>query len=448
MSLSLGNTTIKDMYLGNIKIGSAYLGNTLVYQSVHKYNYYWLEFASLVTSGGSNTTISNLKVNNTAPNTTQTYLWDDTNLYYANQPNYARNYDSVFQLTNVSVSQSDIEETYTSNGHTFSYYAPGIIRLGFTTSTIPSNISFDINSSHTSLCDVVTTLYGSDYPYFSNAIQLGQKCHVVVRNTTESINWDVTDSGVLTNAPYTLRFHFISTQGVSYDPTTVSGWKESSTWTQVSSSPNIWDYTHESSNWDDEFNGKFIGSSLYCSVIAAGDMSGVTSMKNVAYVSNKVAGGVFGGGGTNNNSNVVYVCKFDTSNVTNMDGMFFRCFALRAVPNFDTSSCTSFWSTFDRCQYISKYPIFDHSKATSIRAIHANNFSLCYLPDYSDITSTLNECQYAFQNAYSTMKGITSAYNYLSAANPTNYAGTFLKCGYYTTEGAAELANIPSDWKS
>lgn len=33
MSLSLGNTTIKEMYLGNIKIGSAYLGNILVYQS-------------------------------------------------------------------------------------------------------------------------------------------------------------------------------------------------------------------------------------------------------------------------------------------------------------------------------------------------------------------------------------------------------------------------------
>lgn len=33
MSLSLGNTTIKEIYLGNTKIGSAYLGNTLIYQS-------------------------------------------------------------------------------------------------------------------------------------------------------------------------------------------------------------------------------------------------------------------------------------------------------------------------------------------------------------------------------------------------------------------------------
>lgn len=448
MSLSLGNTTIKEMYLGNTKIGSAYLGNTLIYQSTHKYNYYWLEFAPLASSGSGNTTISNLKVNNASPNTTQTYLWDDSNLYYANRPQYTRNYDSNYQLFNNPVSQTDIEETYTSNGHTFSYYNPGIIRLGFTTTSIPSNISFDINSSYSSLCDVVTTLYGSDYPYFSNAIQLGQKCHVAVKDTTASINWDVTDSGILTNAPYTLRFHFISTQSSGYDPTTISGWKSGSTWTQVSSSPNIWDYTHESSNWDDEFNGQFRTTGLYCSVIAAGDMSGVTSMKNVAYASGKVAGGVFGSGSSSRNSNVTYVCKFDTSNVTNMDGMFFRCINLKAVPNFDTSSCTSFWSTFDRCQVISKYPKFDYSNAISIRAMYANNFSLCYLQDCSDVTSSLDECQYAFQNNYSAMKGITNAYNYLSAVNPTNYTGTFLNCGAYTTEGAAELANIPSDWKS
>lgn len=447
MSFTFGNSTINDAYFGAIKIGSAYQGSTLVYQSAHKYNYYWLEFASLAMSGAGNTTISNLKVNNVAPNTTQTYIWDDTTLQYANKPQLYTGSGEP-QLINVDVPQADIEETCTSNGHTFSYYNPGIIRLGFTSSAIPSNISFDINSSHKSLCDVVTTLYGSDYSYFSNAIQLGQKCHVAIKDTTASINWNVTDSGVLTNAPYTLRFHFIKTNG-TYDPTTISGWKYGSTWTQVSSEPNIWDYTHETSNWDDEFNGILRTNSTYCSVIAAGDMSGVTSMKNVAYVSNKVAGGVFGGGGTNNNSTMVtYVCKFDTSNVTNMDGMFFRCIYLKAVPNFDTSSCTSFWSTFDRCTYISKYPKFDHSKATSIRAMHATNHSLCYLPDYSDVTSSLNACQYAFQNTYSVMKGITSAYNYLSAVNPATHASTFLNCGLKTTQGSAELANIPSDWKS
>lgn len=446
MSFTFGNTTISDAYFGAIKIGSAYLGSTLVYQSAHKYNYYWLEFALLATLGagaGTSTTIYNLKVNNAAPNTTQTYLWDDSTLSYANKPQLYTVGEP--HLINVDVPQADIEETYTSNGHAFSYYIPGIIRLGFTTSAIPSNISFDINSSYSSLCDVVTTLYGSDYPYFSNAIQLEQKCHVAVKDTTASINWNVTDSGVLTNAPYTLRFHFMNS---TYDPTTISGWKAGSTWTKVSSSPNIWDYTHESSNWDDEFNGKFNSSSMSCAVIAAGDMSGITSMKNVAYASNKVAGGVFGSGGSSKNSYFTYVCKFDTSNVTNMDGMFFRCLNLRAVPNFDTSSCTSFWSTFDRCTYISKYPKFDHSKATSIRAMHANNHSLCYLPDCSDVTSNLNECQYAFQNTYSVMKGITSAYNYLSAVNPANHAGTFLNCGLKTTQGSAELANIPSDWKS
>lgn len=445
MSFTFGNSTIGDAYFGAIKIGSAYQGSTLVYQSAHKYNYYWLEFASLATSESGNTTISNLKVNNVAPNTTQTYIWDDTNLYYANYPQVSNPYDTGNILINQSVSQTDIEEIYTSNGHTFSYHIPGVIRLGFTTTSIPSSISFDINSSYNTLCDVVTTLYGSDYPYFSNAIQLGQKCHVAVKDTTASINWDVTDSGVLTNAPYTLRFHFSDSM---YDPTTVSGWKYGSTWTRVSSSPNIWDYTHESSNWDDEFNKKFTSSKYVCSVIAAGDMSGVTSMKNVAYVSGKVAGGVFGSGSSSKYSYVTYVCKFDTSNVTNMDGMFFRCIQSRAFPNFDTSSCTSFWSTFDRCAYISKYPKFDHSKATSIRAMYAYNSSLCYLPDCSDVTSSLNACQYAFQNTYSTMKGITNAYNYLSAANPTNYAGTFQNCGRDTPTGSAELANIPSDWKS
>lgn len=456
MSLSLGNTIIKEMYLGNTKIGSAYLGNTLVYQSTppaHKYNYYWLEIASLTsgTSAGTPVRISSLNINNNQIHYSnvreaQTYLWDDNTLSYCNI--YVYNTDKF--ITTTSLSDDYVIQAGLRAGQEFYMAPPRYLRFGFTTPDIPTNISFTVRTYLQGLRDIVTTLYGSDDAYFSNAVQISQKCHLYNGSSQFDINWNVSDTGTL-STPYTLRFHFASS---SYNPTT-SGitWKSGSTWTQVSSSPNVWDYTHESSNWDDEFNGAFLNTN-YCSIVAAGDMSGVTSMGNATYISSKVAGGTFGSGNPSNITSIQYVCKFDTSHVTNMEGFLFGGANLLALPNFDTSSCTRFWSAIDNCYLLSKVPNFNFSSATgtnTIRAMFSKCYSLRQVPDMSTVPASLQACQYCFQYCYSVFKGASTAYNYLvntnAASNLTTYRGTFQGCGTKTTEGTADLANIGSGWK-
>ena len=253
--------------------------------------------------------------------------------------------------------------------------------------------------------------------------------------------------------PNTLRFKFSDT---SYTPLSRNDWKSGGTWTMVPAEENprgenLWDYNQPSSSWDDEFNGKFIVSSNMVDIIGAGDMSGVTSMKNTAYVGGKVAGGTFGSGNANKTSYIRSIVLFDTSNVTKMDGMFFHCNMITTCPAFNTSSCTSFWSMFDSCTGLKWFSgDFDFSRATSIRAICAN-CNLRRLPSMASITSSLTECRYAFQgNAdcgeYGTPR-ILEAYNYLSAVNPSQHGSCFLNTGSNTTDGKAELRQIPSGWK-
>lgn len=246
---------------------------------------------------------------------------------------------------------------------------------------------------------------------------------------------------------YTMRFKFSNS---SYDPTQVSGWKSGSTWTQVTNSTdNLWDYTHVSSNWDDEFNAKFTNANNVVDIIAVGDMSGVTSMANVAYVSSKVAGGVFGSGNASATSYVRSIVSFDTSNVTNMDGMFFHCTSMTSCPPLDTSKCTSFWSMFDSCTGLRWVNGLDFSSATSVRAIFAN-CNLRKLPDMSTITTRLTACQFAFQHNMMCGEygspGILDAYNNLRRGNPSTFTGCFTSCGTSTTDGRAEYNQIPSNW--
>ena len=79
--------------------------------------------------------------------------------------------------------------------------------------------------------------------------------------------------------PFTVRFQFNNlSQG--YDPTT-SGetWKSDATWTQVSSSPNVWDYHRPDPDWTGEFEGNTWGiyTNSYASILGM-NTTGITTM--------------------------------------------------------------------------------------------------------------------------------------------------------------------------
>lgn len=438
MSIKFGNTTIGSMYYGSTKIGSAYHGSNLIYQSgPHKYNYYWLDMtANYVGYNQTYWGVRKLKVNNQTPNAVSTYLYDSTSTIDSGQfigRTTATNcYTGTFNY---------LQDIFTDNGYNTNHASntpPRTIRFGFTSDTIPE-ITFEC-APHMSF-----VLYGSDTPYISDAVKLSSRYSAY--NVMGELVWNpmsmTQNDNTQLSIPYTLRFFFMD---VNYNPTSVSGWKSGSTWTRVSSSPNIWDYTHESSDWDDEFNGKFVSESNEVAILASGDLSGITSMKNVAYVSGKVAGGTFGSGNTSKVSYITYICDLDTPNVTNMDGLLMGCRYMTVAPKLNTSSCTSLWSTFDTLYCALMIPDINMSHVTNMRATYSKCFSLLYTPNFSNVNSNLNLCQYCFERAYNLTDGLKDAYDNLVLTNNTNHASCFAQAGSKSTTGAAELAQIPSSW--
>lgn len=123
-----------------------------------------------------------------------------------------------------------------------------------------------------------------------------------------------------------------------------------------------------------------------------------------------------------NDVNLLEVLGANTSGVTDMSYMFANCSALTTVPVFDTSSVTTTSYMFNNCTSLTTVPLFD----TSSLVIMARMFYYCTAVE----------------------SGALALYTQAStqATPPTNHSYTFKNCGINTTTGAAELAQIPSNW--
>ena len=138
---------------------------------------------------------------------------------------------------------------------------------------------------------------------------------------------------------------------------------------------------------------------------------------------------------------------FNTSSVTNMDGMFFNCNSLTSVPLFDTSSVTDMGSMFLICTSLTSVPLFDTSSVTNMYSMFRNCTSLTSVPLFD--TSSVTGMNLMFENCTNVQSGALALYQQAStqANPPSKHTGTFKNCGSDTTTGAAELAQIPEDWK-
>jgi surface protein len=135
--------------------------------------------------------------------------------------------------------------------------------------------------------------------------------------------------------PYTLRLKFA--EGVT--PSLDYG-----TFVQVSSSPNIWDYTYENSDWSELFYDQ---QSLL--EVIDGNTTGVTNMYRMFYMC----------------QNLTAVSLFDTSSVTNAEGMFYYCYYITSIPLFDTSSMTNMQEMFSHCLSVESGALALYQQASS-----------------------------------------------------------------------------------
>ena len=192
--------------------------------------------------------------------------------------------------------------------------------------------------------------------------------------------------------PYTLRLKYKD----DVTPTFNYG-----TGVQVSSSPNIWDLTYENSNWWDILNNH-----TDLLEVIYGNTSGVTS------ISSMLTGC----------TSLTNVALFDTHNVTSMINVFNGCTSLTTVPLFDTSNVTIIHSMFYGCTSLTNIPLFDTSKVTNM--------------------------DFAFNRCTNVQSGALALYQQASSqTNVPSHTYTFYDCGVNTQTGAAELAQIPDDWK-
>ena len=141
------------------------------------------------------------------------------------------------------------------------------------------------------------------------------------------------------------------------------------------------------------------------------------------------------------------VALFDTSSVTDMRILFRECSSLTSVPLFETSSVTNMEDMFYNCSSLTTVPLFNTSSVTNMQYMFYRCSSLASVPLFD--TSSVTNMEYMFYNCKKVQSGALALYQQAStqANPPTSHTKTFNNCGSNTTTGAAELAQIPDDWK-
>lgn len=125
----------------------------------------------------------------------------------------------------------------------------------------------------------------------------------------------------------------------------------------------------------------------------------------------------------NQRTRLLEVLGANTTGVTNMSRTFIACYNLTSVSLFDTSNVTSMAAMFSYCGSLTSVPLFNTNKVTSMVSM--------------------------FSNCTNVQSGALALYQQAStqANPPSRHSGTFQNCGSNTQTGAAELAQIPDDWK-
>ena len=247
--------------------------------------------------------------------------------------------------------------------------------------------------------------------------------------------------------PYTIRFRFADGGSPS---------RNAGILTRVSTSPNVWDLTYTSPDWSKLFygNGLNYWSSESVLEILGANSTNVTNMDSMFYKC----------------SNLTSVALFDTSSVTNLGMAFYQCSSLTSIPRFDTHLVTSFVSTFYQCTSLASIGDIDTSASTdmqytwgycpSLTALPKLNLSssvviggMCYgcsslrtIPPLI-FSNNLKSPIHAFQECVNVESGAYDMYLTLSAIPDLwSYSDTFTNCGSNTVTGRADLARIPRSW--
>lgn len=198
------------------------------------------------------------------------------------------------------------------------------------------------------------------------------------------------------------------------------------TQTLVDSTNNVWDIYKQSNVW----NSLFRNINNLVEVLGA-NTSNVTSMFEMFGYCYSLS----------------TVNLFNTSNVTNMNAMFLNCSSLTNVPLFDTSKVTDMTNMFASCSSLTNTPLFNTSSVKNMSQMFWNCTALTTVLLFN--TTKVTNMNSMFRNCHNVQSGTLALYQQASSQSnpPGKHSGTFNSCGSNTQTGAAELAQIPSNWK-
>lgn len=256
----------------------------------------------------------------------------------------------------------------------------------------------------------------------------------------------------------TIRFRF---SDLSYDPSVsfVPYGDESFEWTRVTANPNVWDcrVIHTSVASDANLSGVF----------AAGDEPDTNPVHFDSYGLIVVEPGEYDWDPTK----TITVVDANLSGVTSLNGAFEKCAQLITVEKFRGTQDVEDWNTtFDTCGSLSSVASFDVSGATALSLTfrgtaieNAPALNTSHITDFSGMfvnceslrevplydTSSATDVRWMFYRCYNVTSGALALYTQMAnqATPPSLHSECFTDCGRDTQTGAAELAQIPSDWK-
>ena len=137
----------------------------------------------------------------------------------------------------------------------------------------------------------------------------------------------------------------------------------------------------------------------------------------------------------NTRSNLTAIPELNTSNVTNMSSMFANCTSLTTIPGLNTRNVTNMNSMFNNCTSLTTIPVLFADNVTDMSYMFNNCTSLATMPLLA--TGDVTDMSYMFS-------GCVSLTNipYLSASRVNNMSGMFDGCTNLTTIPSLDTRNV------
>ena len=129
--------------------------------------------------------------------------------------------------------------------------------------------------------------------------------------------------------------------------------------------------------------------------------------------------------------------QLDTSNVTNMNRMFYNCYSLTTIPQLNTSKVTTAFDMFSYCYSLTTIAQLDTSNVTNMNNTFNGCYSLKTIPqlDTGNVTS--------MDNMFSSCRSLTTIPQ-LNTGNVTSMNNMFASCSSLETVPQLNTSNVTS----